>query len=260
MPTSPEQNSYSTFLPDTICSMPGGTRWSLARDGSIWYGLVTAAVAGCRVELMDVVDNRQLDALKSTFWETAQQMRVSTSRRLDLQRAAARIEGLEDFSAIYDALGCRYWCRPDGDISGIEGRPFDLVLSYHVLEHVPASAVGSLVAQTLAVLKPGGYAIHQIGLDDHLAHYDDSMHPKRYTEIGEFAWRLLFENRLQYINRLQKSDWLQLFADAGFTIVEVLTERTDISGLHPRGRFVEKSNDDLACTILTAVLQRPTPA
>ena len=42
-------------------------------------------------------------------------------------------------------------------------------------------------------LKPGGYSIHQIGIDDHLTHFDSSQSPKKYISYSDNVWKLLFE-------------------------------------------------------------------
>jgi len=68
------------------------------------------------------------------------------------------------------------------------------------------------------ILKPGGYMIHQIGIDDHLQHYDPAESPKNYLRFSDRAWKLLFENDVQYFNRLQACDWIDRIGSAGFIV------------------------------------------
>jgi hypothetical protein len=127
----------------------------------------------------------------------------------------------------------------------------------HVLEHVPTKYVPDLVNNMYRKLKPGKYTIHQIGIDDHLAHYDRKASQKQYVQYSDRTWRTFFENEVQYFNRLQMSEWLDAFRSAGFILEESIVEATDIASLKIASRFADYSHEDLACTILTLVYRKP---
>ena len=92
---------------------------------------------------------------------------------------------------------------------------FQLVVSGGVLEHVKRAALPTLIGETERVLKPGGWAVHSIDTADHLEHYDRKVSPKMYVSFSDDTWNRLFENEVQYINRMQRGEWLDLFERNG---------------------------------------------
>ena len=83
-------------------------------------------------------------------------------------------------------------------------------------------AVPALLRHIHRALKPGAITVHQIGIDDHMAHYD----------------------------------WIDAVKGAGVKLVERVTEATTLEGLRISPSFSRYSREDLACTIATLVLQR----
>ena len=58
---------------------------------------------------------------------------------------------------------------------------------------------------------------------------------------------------MQYINRLQRADWLRLFEAAGFTLVEEEVNAVDLSGLKVAKPYQQYAEIDLACGGLSIV-------
>jgi ubiquinone/menaquinone biosynthesis C-methylase UbiE len=158
---------------------------------------------------------------------------------------------------LYREIGFEYVIESRGSLDQFADQSFDCILSMHVLEHVPTKDVADLVRNMYRTLKPGKYTIHQIGIDDHLAHYDRKASQKQYLQYSDRTWKSLFENEVQYFNRLQTSEWLNAFRNAGFTLEEKLVEATDIANLKIAARFADYSKEDLSCTILTLVFRKP---
>ena len=100
------------------------------------------------------------------------------------------------------------------------------------------------------------YSIHQIGIDDHLAHYDGKVSSKNYIRYSFSRRRYLFENVVQYHNVLQEDDYERFFANAGFEIVEVRRDRCDLSGLSIHKDWIGYSREDLETTIFTIVCRK----
>lgn len=115
-----------------------------------------------------------------------------------------------------------------------------------------------MASEIYRVLQPGGYSIHIIGLDDHLAHYDKNVAPKNYYRYSDTVWRLFFQNKLQYFNRIQASDWLRFFDNSGFTCVEKETSWSrDVGNLRVNKKYESYSQEDLSCCRLTMVHRKP---
>ena len=219
-----------------------------------WYSLYLRLYFDLHITMLDVWDNRQLAALQTLFGKL--KARVPAGFKGDVGRLDTIIAA-PSFEALYEALGLCYVIEPDGSPRQFADGAFDLIFSFHCLEHVPIGNVEDLLADFHRTLKPGGYMIHQIGIDDHLQHYDPAESPKNYLRFSDRAWKLLFENDVQYFNRLQACDWIDRIGSAGFVFLERIAETADVGGLPIAPGFRHYRQEDLACTILTLVHQKP---
>ncbi len=243
-------NKYAAFH-DGARALELGTGWLH------WYSLYASLFYRMRFVGLDVWDNRQLDALL----ETARKLRTAlASKQGNASSALARLDRLieaRSFEELYERMGFEYVLEPDGSLDGFADRSFDCIFSMHVLEHVPRGSVDALLANIYRTLSPGACTIHQIGIDDHLAHYDKKASSKQYLKYSDRTWRLLFDNDIQYMNRLQASEWAQRFEAAGFLPVERHAKGRTVEGLRVHPQFRHLPAEDYGCTILTIVYRKP---
>ena len=235
----------------------GGAAFELGTGWLHFYSLYLRLFYDVRITMLDVWDNRQLAALKSSFARLRAHLPAAVTADAGAARVFAAISDATGYDDLYRQLGLQHMIEPTGIPSRCANESMDLVFSFHVLEHVPAERVEELLRHFQRMLRPGGVMIHQIGIDDHLAHYDSRESAKNYLRYSDHAWKRFFENDIQYFNRLQRADWLRMLQGAGFEFQEEIVERTDIESLPIAPRFRGYSRDDLACTILTLVHRKP---
>lgn len=143
---------------------------------------------------------------------------VERLARLDLiQHAANRILAGQLQLAGWDDLerfGVRYlaphYVRP-------EDEPVECSCSNEVLEHVPVDQLAVLLKGLRAVTK--GITTHSIDYSDHYARSDKSVSRLNFLRYSDKEWRP-FNSGKQYVNRLRHSDYVRMFKEAGFTILE----------------------------------------
>jgi SAM-dependent methyltransferase len=238
---------YATVRPDDRL-LEVGTGWMH------WFALFMRLHYDVHIKMVDVWDNRQFMALQSGFgrledeWPDAKPPLVAANLR--------RLRSASTFEELYDRFDLEYVVDPRGDLSRFPDRSFNGVFSFHVLEHLDRNGIPRFLENMARVLAPGEISIHQIGIDDHLAHYDTSASAKQYLAYSDATWRRRFENRLQYINRVQLSEWLALFERYGFRFREKIIESTTIDGLEIDPRWAGYSLEDKTCTIATIVHER----
>lgn len=221
-----------------------------------FYAVYVRLFLDVRTTTFDVWDNRQFDALMSAFAK----LRQHCAEEGGTAKAIAtldRLGALRTFDEVYEALDFTHVIVPDGSLAQFREAEFAASFSMHVLEHVKRDAVPVLVRDLFRTLRPGGTTIHQIGIDDHLAHYDRLASPKQYISYSNRLWSALFENGVQYFNRLQMSDWIRIFQEAGFVLLHKTVETADLDGLKVSPSFAHYTREDLACTILTLAWRRP---
>ena len=249
-------------------------RFQILRDGSRmlelgtgwmhWEALTTRLFFDIKADLYDVWDNRQLDALKSYLLQLqdnfGQLTNVSDDEKIRASALIAKIMEVPDFDHLYQLLGFRYVLDPAGTLKTLPAESYDLVVSGGVFEHLPRAGVPDYIRQTYHLLKPGGYAVHSINTTDHLHLYDMTASAKNYLRYSARSWKLFFENEVQYINRLQRCEWMTIFEQAGFTCIEETGSKCDLGDLKIDSQYQHMDILSLQTTAWHAVYQKPAPS
>lgn len=221
-----------------------------------WYSIYLRLFYNVSVTMLDVWDNRQLDATKTMLAELLVKSKndpLHCKRIVELEKVLQ----IDTFEELYSLLDLEYVIEEKGSLCRFPDDSFNCVFSFHVLEHVPADNADELTKNIRRVLRPGGYSIHQIGLNDHLAHYDKKVSTKNYLRYSDTAWKRYFENTVQYFNRLQASDWLGFFSRHGFSLLETEAGFCDIESLPIDAKYRDYERRDLECVNLTMVHRNP---
>lgn len=143
---------------------------------------------------------------------------VERLARLDLiQHAADRLMARQVQFSTWDDLrrfGVHY--RAPHRVGSDDPR-VDCSCSNEVLEHVPPDQLAELLKALRVVTR--GITTHSIDYSDHYARSDPSLSRLNFLRYSDAEWQR-FSSRKQYVNRLRHSDYLRLFQEAGFTILE----------------------------------------
>lgn len=243
---------YSLLSKD-ISAVEVGTGWIH------WYGLYLAlhAEKNVQLELFDIWDNRQLKALKNSFGELARYWERSSDVSEQQRNRISSLLDAESFDEIYKQFNANYSLDENGSLASYPDENYNLVFSFHVLEHVGRENIDDAIGHMYRMLKPGGYSVHQVGIDDHLAHYDKGVSEKNYLTYSLSLRKLIFENAVQYHNALQVSDFLKCFERRNFEILEMEREKINIDDLSVHSDWKDYSQEDLETTIWTVVSRKP---
>lgn len=228
-----------------------------------WEALTLALFFETEAVLFDVWDNRQLRALKnyvSQFAKIVEKWQeVPGARRERAQKLIRQVLRVDSFDELYRLLHFEYMVESSGSLAALPDNSFDVVVSARVLEHIDRDSAARFAADCHRVLKPNGFSLQSICIGDHLYAYDRSASPKQYLAFSDAAWKTWFENRVQYINRIQRSEWLRLFEAAGLRLVESEGTSVDVSGLKLAEEYKQLPRSDLECHTLKMLHQKPVP-
>lgn len=244
-----------SLLKDGTRMLELGTGWMH------WEALTTRLFFNIEADLYDVWDNRQLDALKSYLRQLLasfdQLKGVSPQEKERAFALAEKIFAVSSFDELYRLLGFRYILDPEGMLRGIKSSSYDLLVSAGVYEHLPRAGVPDYIKENARVLRPDGYAIYSINTTDHLYLYDRSTSPKNYLRYSDRKWRLLYENEVQYINRLQRCEWMDIYRNAGLECVEEYSSRCDLGNLPIDEQYRHMDRLSLETTSWFSVYHKP---
>jgi SAM-dependent methyltransferase len=243
------------LIADGMSALEIGTGWVH------WEALFTRLFYDVEIVLFDVWDNRQFGGFVGHCAELRRTIASQVDRPVSqIKRAEDILDTLvtlKSFDAIYDTLAFRYVVEPSGSLASLANGSFDLIFSSDVLEHIPSQSVKTLMQDMARVLRPGGACSHQIVPADHLCIYDKTVHTKNYIRYSDRTWRRLFENDVQYFNRLQHSEWLKEFFSAGFALVgDEIVSRADLGDMQISSRFAEYDRSDLEATVTRLAMRR----
>jgi len=149
--------------------------------------------------------------------------------------------------------------RGDARASGLPDGSVDLVVSNNTFEHIPPDVLRGLHAEFARVTAPGGVMDHFVDMHDHYADFDPAIGRLNYLRFPDRIWRL-FNNRLQYQNRLRLPEYRAIAEEAGFAIAAERRREGrpgEFDGLRVAARFrsIPKEERDVLFVWLTA--QRP---
>jgi hypothetical protein len=225
-----------------------------------WEALTLRLFFDFQAVLYDVWDNRQLNALKSFVRQLEERFgEKGFLEGCDFDRARSlirKIEGATTFDDLYGMLGFRYVLDRTGLMKCLPRDAFRVAISAGVMEHIAEETAPQFVSNMASLLAEGGLGIHSINIADHLAIYDRSASPKQYLTYSERRWRLCYQNGVQYINRIQRSDWLRMFVNAGLSVVEEGGAYVDLTNLRLHVRYQGLSRKDIDCTNLVLVVRK----
>jgi len=229
-----------------------------------WEALTLRLFFDFKAVLYDVWDNRQLRALKSFLRQL--EKRFGTGGFLegcDFERARwliSKIEGVNSFDEVYRMLGFRYLVDPTGLMESIAANAFRVVISAGVLEHIPARTAPMFMEKMALVSQTGALGIHSINTADHLSAYDRTAGPKQYLTFSDRQWKIWCENKVQYINRIQRTAWLRMFEEVGFRLIEEGGSRADLPNLRIHPSYKGLSREDVERLNLFLVVRRQSAA
>jgi SAM-dependent methyltransferase len=165
----------------------------------------------------------------------------------------ASFEDARNVSDVLRMFAATYHCSGLRSLRALPPASVDFIWSHAVLEHVRREAVPEMAREWRRVLRPGGVCSHHVDLTDHLGGSLNNMRiPGRWWE-REWMARSGF-----YTNRLRKSEFLQIFVEAGFStrVVSLKTwEKSPISRRALAMEFAGLSDDDLTVRNFQVVLR-----
>lgn len=240
---------------------PGGRILELGTGWLHWEAIIARLFCDIQATLFDIWDNRQLEPFKQYCRELDRQIDARFAGEVGLDASQReRMHGLLDtiamaasFDDLYRLLGFEYVMASDGTLRRFRDAAYDVILSGGVLQHVRKEIVPGYICDIGRLLKPGGYSLHTIDMADQIAYYDPAASVKEYLRFSEIAWTRIFANKVQYFNRLQRSEWLDLFEQAG---LELVGEQTVTDAAIPQRvarRYQGLDRTDLACRVLRVV-------
>ncbi len=226
-----------------------------------WEATVLALFYDVQITLFDVWDNRLWNVYK--HYVARFDRHIETFVDMDPARRARAhclVRALGEatcFDDVYRRLGFTYVIDPAGTLEGFAGDTFAVVLSYDVLEHIRREIIPQFARDVQRVLRPSGFSIHQVDLADHFAYFTSGVSRKNYYRYSDETWERYFESTVQFFNRVQRPEWLEVFGQAGLELIEQDAFYGNIGTMTIASRFAPLSRHDATCMVMRMMHRKP---
>jgi hypothetical protein len=214
---------------------PGGVVLDL---GTGWFhhdAFLIYLIGDFEIVVFDIEDKARIFYIHNYLRNLLENIElVAKELEVDERVAAEKLRellSLADRDAIYDRCNFKVCISENVDALFLPERSVDFIVSNCVLVHIrPQTLIPELV-NLRRMLTDNGYMYHLLGHDDHWAFHDPSMTwPSfNYYRYSDLVYRLLFETKFEYQNRLARSEWLTLFGECGLDVAEYNAVVTDDS-------------------------------
>lgn len=256
-----EERKIVHFMKE-FCDIKKGDRF--LELGTGWFHRYSSFVRifyDIEIILYDVWDNRQFNALKHYINSLPSLFNDEEKKNKDKSiDIISKINSIHSFDEYYSYMGFNYVINKNDNLSPFSENSFSIIFSCEVFEHINSNklSVSNYIKDIYRILKPGGYSIQTIDIGDHLHWVDRKQtHLKEYLRFSDIFWKRYFDSDIKYINRVQKSEWLNLFNNAGFRLIYQSQKDCEIDSLKINKNYKKFSVDDLKCYTLYIVHQKP---
>ena len=162
-----------------------------------------------------------------------------------------------------DKFGITYIAPQDAANTGLQDESVDFVVSTATLEHIPPDDIRGIMLECNRLCKQNSILSLIIDYADHYAKSDKSINAFHFLRYDDREWKA-YNPEWHYQNRLRHCDYLSLFDETGFEIVEehgfVKDGDLDLVKQSPLApRFREYNPEQLAVTSGRVVLRKKVP-
>jgi SAM-dependent methyltransferase len=239
---------------------PGGSVLEIGTGYVHWESLILSLISDVSATMVDVVDNRLFSVFKQYVSELGPHLEMVGLPPERIQPAHALVRTVRDassFDEVYAKLSWKYVLNESGTMEDLPENSFDFVVSSDVLEHIDRAILPSFIEKMFRLMRPGAYSYHSIGLRDHLSNYDPKAPAKCYYRMDGATWDRWVNSKVQYINRVQRPEWLALFRQSGFECIseEAEYEHHGITKVHPS--YSHLTQLELDTNTLMLVFRKP---
>ncbi len=232
-----------------------GTEWIHA------YSLYPALFTDAEIWTYDVQESRSLHSIKLVIPTLRKQiddvLGVDPAAINAARSKIDQIENCQKLEEIYQVLRIKHTIDLEGQIQFADDQ-FDAIYAMDVLEHVPARAFAALCREWFRIAKPGAPMVTEVGLDDHLTHYDKHRSQKEYLRYSRAFATCALDSRLLYINRMTATQIISAMINAGFAVEQADRELIALD-FPVHGDYADQADIDLRTVRLRLRLRKPAP-
>jgi SAM-dependent methyltransferase len=115
--------------------------------------------------------------------------------------------------------GIEYRAPCDARHTGFKTSSIDCITSTNTLEHISTQDIQAILRECYRILRDDGLMSFRIDYQDHYSYFDSSISVYNFLRYSDKVWAF-FSPVLHYQNRLRHQDYLKIFDEWGFKVIE----------------------------------------
>lgn len=179
--------------------------WHLA------MALVFCTLGYNRIKALDVNDHIRSELVNTIVRYLREDGKISVST-IDIKKN--KMKGMLEDEFRIDLL-----IPGDSTQTGMDDQSVDFIYSQEVFEHIEPVLLTPIMNECHRVLKDDGLISFYINYADHYCSIDKKITPYNFLRYDDKKWKK-YNPCLHYVNRLRHKDFLKIFQEAGFKVVE----------------------------------------
>ena len=195
-----------------------GTGWFHHEAFLLWLS------GNYKIILFDIRNNSKLIYIKNYIHHIIENLEYLSEQLLfdkaESERKLSEILKMNNKEDIYTYCNFVPHITQNLDTLSIYNNSINFMVSNCVLNHIPLKMLYSELGILKKLLRPGGMMYFLIGHDDHWSFHDNTANIFNYYRYSDKFYKILFENKFEFQNRLVKPELDELFKKNGLEVIE----------------------------------------
>ncbi len=188
------------------------------------------------------IDIRKL-IIPSLIFDSINKFNYNNDKIGKLERPIPQLNKSETdiLSILNNQLNIHYNAPQDARETGFPSEHFDFVSSTLTLCFIPQNDLIKIINECFRILKKGGVMSVTIDYQDNWSYVDSNITGYNFLQFSETEWKK-YNPSIHYQNRLRHKDYLEIFENAGFTLVKEKHRSPDESDLNKLNNLIIDSS------------------
>jgi hypothetical protein len=189
--------------------------------GTGWDLIIPIGLFAAGIEHQVIVDIRSLVRTKLVRDTISKYEQKALDIGLMRQPPVVTLDGSGKrlYAVLQENFGIRYLAPCDARDTGLDTISVDCITSTDTLEHIPLDDMRAILKECHRLIRDDGIMCFRIDYQDHYSYFDKSISMYNFLRYSETQWNS-FNSPLHYQNRMRHNDFLAVFKETNFEVIE----------------------------------------
>lgn len=169
--------------------------------------------------LIDIVADYKFELINDSIQKFNHNL-DQLSLNVNFQKERVIPKTINSLKDLKECFNIEIFAPIDARNTGFIKEQYDFISNTNTLEHIPSQDISPILDECYQILKPGGIMSCCIDLQDHYSYFDKQISYYNFLKYSPKKWEI-FNSRVFAQNRLRYNDYLKIFSESKFSILEI---------------------------------------